>query len=210
MEIIRSTLTKLVDEGINKNSLKAALNTMEFKFREADYGWVPGGLMYGIQMMDSWLYDKTRPFTHLKCFKTFDYLREQISTGYFEKLIKEYLLDNTHGSVLILSPVKGLASRSESQLAKKLAEKKSAMNSEEIERIIKDTKHLKEYQETPSTQEELKSIPMLSLEDIDKTPVPLVNEERAFAGFDGLFHNYETKGIGYLKLLLISAVFQNG
>lgn len=201
MEIIRSTLTKLVDEGINKNSLKAALNTMEFKFREADYGWVPGGLMYGIQMMDSWLYDKTRPFTHLKCFKTFDYLREQISTGYFEKLIKEYLLDNTHGSVLILSPVKGLASRSESQLAKNLAEKKSAMNSEEIERIIKDTKHLKEYQETPSTQEELKSIPMLSLEDIDKTPVPLVNEERAFAGFDGLFHNYETKGIGYLKLL---------
>ena len=132
MEIIRSTLTKLVDEGINKNSLKAALNTMEFKFREADYGWVPGGLMYGIQMMDSWLYDKTRPFTHLKCFKTFDYLREQISTGYFEKLIKEYLLDNTHGSVLILSPVKGLASRSESQLAKNLAEKKSAMNSEGI------------------------------------------------------------------------------
>ena len=201
VEIIRTTLEGIVKEGINENSLKAALNTMEFKFREGDYGWVPGGLMYGILMMDSWLYDKEQPFTHLKCFKTFDYLRTQIGTGYFEKLITDYLLDNTHGSLLILKPQKGLATQHESRLKDMLAAKKASMTNEEIEAIIADTKHLKEYQETPSSQEELMSIPMLSLEDIDKTPVPLVNEELTMGNLKGLYHNYETKGIGYLKLL---------
>lgn len=201
IEIIHTTLEKIVREGINENSIRAALNTMEFKFREADYGWVPGGLMYGILMLDSWLYDKDQPFTHLKCFKTFDVLRERISSGYFEKLIEKYLLNSKHASVLILKPEKGLSTRNEEQLKKVLAEKKKSLSNEEIRQIIDETKHLREYQETPSTQEELKSIPMLSLDDIDKSVIPVKNEKVNIGGFNGLFHEYETKGINYVKLL---------
>ena len=62
---------------------------MEFKFREADYGSFPSGLMYGIQMMDSWLYNKDQPFTHLKCFSVFNMLRAKADEGYFEKLITD-------------------------------------------------------------------------------------------------------------------------
>ncbi|WP_183775264.1 insulinase family protein [Catenibacillus scindens] len=199
--IIRETLSKIVSDGINKNSLKAALNTMEFKFREADYGWVPGGLMYGILMMDSWLYDKDQPFIHLKCFKTFNDLRKQIDTGYFENLISTWLLDNPHASLVILKPEKGLSAASEQALKEKLAEKKAAMTPEEIREVVDATHHLAEYQETPSSQEALKTIPMLSLEDIDKNPIPLVNKEQTIGGFPGLYHDYETKGIGYLRLL---------
>ena len=47
------------------------------------------------------------------------------------------------------------------------------MSDEEIARIVEETKHLREYQETPSTQEELEKIPMLALEDIDKSPILL-------------------------------------
>ena len=75
------------------------------------------------------------------------------------------------------------------------------MTADEIEKIVADTKHLREYQETPSSQEELKTIPMLTLEDIDKAPVPVVNEERPVGGFPGLVHAYETRGIGYMKLM---------
>ncbi len=201
MDIIRTTLRQIVREGLNENSLKAALNTMEFKFREADYGFAPSGLMYGILMMDSWLYDQTQPFTHLKRFQTFDALREKIGTGYFENLIETYLLDNPHASLLVLSPKQGLAKENEVRLARALADKKAAMTADEIEKIVADTKHLREYQETPSSQEELKTIPMLTLEDIDKAPVPVVNEERPVGGFPGLVHAYETRGIGYMKLM---------
>ena len=31
---------------------------MEFKFREADFGAYPKGLMYGLQCLDSWIYDE--------------------------------------------------------------------------------------------------------------------------------------------------------
>ena len=201
LQIIRETLQKVADTGVNKDSVKAALNTMEFKFREADYGSFPSGLMYGIQMMDSWLYDKDQPFTHLKCFSVFNMLRAKADEGYFEKLITDWLLDNPHASLLVLKPQKGLATESEKQLKEALAAKKASMSDEEIARIVEETKHLREYQETPSTQEELEKIPMLALEDIDKSPIPIVNEEREFNGFKGLFHDYETKGIGYLKLI---------
>ena len=201
MRIISDTLTALADGGLNENSLTAALNTMEFRFREGDYGWIPGGLMYGIMMTDSWLYDKEKPFTHLKCFETFQTLKERIGTGYFEQLIRRYLLDNPHATLLILAPQKGLASEKEAQQKEALARYKESLDRGQIEKIVEDTKHLQEYQETPSTQEELESIPMLSLDDIDKSPAPVRNEEMAIAGFNGLLHDYETRGIGYMKLI---------
>lgn len=62
--------------------------------------------MYGLQIMDSWLYDENEPFMHMQAIPTFEYLKEQISTGYFEKLIQTYLLDNQHGSIVIVKPEK--------------------------------------------------------------------------------------------------------
>ena len=44
--LIRETLTKLADEGLNPKSLEAAINSMEFKYREADFGGYPKGLFY--------------------------------------------------------------------------------------------------------------------------------------------------------------------
>lgn len=201
MRVIRETLSGIVNTGLNENSLKAALNTMEFRFREGDYGWIPGGLMYGIMMMDSWLYDKSMPFTHLKCFKTFETLKKNIGSGYFEHLIDRYLLNNPHASLLILAPKKGLAMEKEAQLKSELARYKDSLSREQIDKIAADTAHLKEYQETPSSQEALETIPMLALEDIDKSPIPVRNEEIEIGGFRGLLHDYETKGIGYMKLM---------
>ena len=60
---------------------------------------VPKGLLYGLQCMESWLFDDTKPFIHLECLDTLQFLREQIKTGYFEDLIQKYLLDNAHGAV---------------------------------------------------------------------------------------------------------------
>ena len=56
---------------------------LRFKYREADYGIFPAGLMYGLQVMDSWLYDETRPFIHIEAGDTYRSLREKVETGYF-------------------------------------------------------------------------------------------------------------------------------
>ena len=67
LAIVKGTLRKLADQGINRKSLLAGMNYFEFKYREADYGSAPKGLMYGLQCLDSWLYDGD-PMTHL-CYQ---------------------------------------------------------------------------------------------------------------------------------------------
>ena len=104
--------------------------------------------------MESWLFDDKKPFIHLECLDTFEYLRNQISTGYFEDLIRKYLLENKHGAVVVVAPEKGLNSAKEAALEKKLAEKKAAMSAEEIENLIAQTKHLHAYQAEPSPEED--------------------------------------------------------
>ncbi len=55
----------------------AAINYYEFKYREGDFGRYPAGLMYGLQMMDSWLYDETKPFIHIQASDTFEMLKKR-------------------------------------------------------------------------------------------------------------------------------------
>ena len=61
LAVVKGTLGKLADEGINRKSLLAGMNYSEFKYREADYGTTPKGLMYGLQSLDSWLYGGGAP-----------------------------------------------------------------------------------------------------------------------------------------------------
>ena len=65
LETIRRTLAGIVENGFDRKALQAGLNFYEFRYREADFGNYPRGLMYGLQMFDSWLYDETKPFLHL-------------------------------------------------------------------------------------------------------------------------------------------------
>ena len=41
---------------------KVDKNYHEFRYREADFGNYPKGLVYGLQIMESWLYDDDKPF----------------------------------------------------------------------------------------------------------------------------------------------------
>lgn len=68
---IRETLEEIVKKGIDRKSLWAGINYFEFKYREADFGSYPKGLMYGLQAYDSWLYDEKQPFMHIEANDTF-------------------------------------------------------------------------------------------------------------------------------------------
>ena len=92
LAIIKETLEQLVKEGLNKKSLLAGINSAEFRYREADYGSSPRGLLYGIQCLESWLYDDSAAFLHLEANKVYAYLKEQVETNYFEDLIQKYFL----------------------------------------------------------------------------------------------------------------------
>ena len=205
LAIVKGTLRKLADQGINRKSLLAGMNYFEFKYREADYGSAPKGLMYGLQCLDSWLYDGD-PMTHLCYQETFDFLKKEVENGYFEQLIKDYLLDNPFEAVIVVAPEKNLTTKEDEKLAKKLADYKASLSDEELEKLVKATRELKEYQDTPSTPEILAKIPLLTREDIDKKAETFFWTEKEEDGIKVLHHNFFTSGIGYLKVLFNTSV----
>lgn len=198
---VRDVLSKLVAEGVEEKSLRAAINFYEFKYREADFGQFPKGLLYGLRAMSSWLHDDRKPFLHLKDSAGYQFLKDKIGTGYYEKIIKEYLLENTHSSIVILKPKSGLNNEKEEKLREKLASYKATLSKDQLQRIIHDTLNLKEFQEKPSTKEELEKIPLLTREDIDKKIQPLHNEEHTVDGIKVIHHSVYTNKIAYLRLL---------
>ena len=200
-QLIRDELECLVHDGVDEKAIRAAINIMEFKFREADYGSYPKGLMYGLDVFDSWLYDDGKPFDYLKQLGDYDYLKEQIGTGYYEQLIRTWLLDNPHASFVTVEPEKGLTARIEQETREKLSRYKASLSEEQIRELVEKTEKLRLFQETPSTQEELEAIPVLTREDLGKKAMPFSNRELEWNGVRVLHHDYATNGIAYMTLL---------
>lgn len=198
---IQDVLGGIVKNGMDKKALLAGINYYEFRYREADFGSYPKGLMYGMQMYDSWLYDDGKPFLHIEANATFARMKQLAQEGGFERLIQKYLLDNPHKSIIVLKPKKGLTAERDRQQKEMLAAKKAAMNQAQTERIIADTKALEAWQETPDVKEDLEKIPLLSRADMKKEAVRLVNECREADGTKILCHPMFTNGIAYLRLI---------
>lgn len=205
--IIENTLKEVVKTGINKEALLAGINSSEFKFREADFGQFPKGLLFGLNCLDSWLFDDMKPFIHLECLGTFAKLRKAVDTDYFEKLIQEYLLDNTHGSSVTVKPKRGLGNEREEALAKELSDYKASLSDEEIKKLIEDTEHLKKYQEEPSSDEDLRKLPMLTRADMKKNAMPFSNIEDELLNVKVVRHDIESNGIDYISFLFDAGDF---
>lgn len=201
IKVIRDTLTKIAEEGIDKKAVTAGINYYEFRFREADFSSYPKGLMYGLDILSSWLYDDTKPFCEVQLLEGFEFLKKALEEGYFEELIRKYLLDNTHGAVLSLVPEKGLAAKRDKELEEKLENYRKSLSDEELTRMVENTKALEAYQEAEEAPEALTCIPMLSREDIKKEITGLTNEEHHVEDSLFLYHDVYTNGIGYADLL---------
>lgn len=109
-------------------------------------------------------------------------------------------MQNTHSTLLVLSPDKTLAEKRERELQERLAEKKAAMSPQEIQDVIRATRALKERQQSPESEEALRTIPVLGLSDIRRETYELPLSVREIEGTTVLFSDIETNGIVYLNL----------
>ena len=200
VKTVREVLSDIVENGIDERMILAGINYYEFKYREADFGPYPKGLMYYLTMMDSWLYDDNKPFIHIEAGDTFAKIRKESEKGLFENIIKKYMLDNTHASVISLIPCHGLEQKQAQEERQRLADYKASLSDEQIESLIKDTKVLKQYQDEPSSQEDLEKIPMLKLSDIKREPAKFYIDKNDIHGIDVIHHNMFTNRIAYIML----------
>lgn len=198
MEIVGRTLEEQTSKGLDPKLVEGAVNKTEFKLREADYHSFPKGLVYNLQCMTTWLhgFDPLEPLRYDRHLRA---IREKMARGYFEGLIREFLLDNRHGSLVILAPEPGLAGQREAELKAGLAAYKNNLAPEEVEKLVSQTARLHEYQQTPDSPESLAAIPLLSLGDINPAAEELPCAKQAEEP-ELLFHPQFTNNIGYVDL----------
>ncbi|HKM29174.1 MAG TPA: insulinase family protein [Bacilli bacterium] len=201
VQVIEATIAALIKKGLDKKAIQAAINKYEFQYREADFGRTPKGIVYIINALETWLYDENDPFSHLETAQIFADIKELAKTNYFEKLLDKHFLNNNHKLILTAVPDKDISRLKSEALQKRLADYKASLSETEIAKIIADTKSLKKYQSTPSSPEELATVPILSREDINKEPAMLFNAVKEVSSVKVMHQNIFTNGIGYLKVL---------
>lgn len=194
--IVENTLRELVSAGLDKTMLEASLNNIEFSLREADFGGRPIGLAYNIRMMDNWLYDND-PIELLRYENILSTLRKGLSGTYFEDLITDAILQNTHKALVSIYPEKGLQEAKEAEEKEKLAAIKAKMTSDEIEHVIATTKKLHARQAEPDSPEALSSIPLLDLSDLSADIEDIERRESYVGGTKVHFIPTFAKGINY-------------
>lgn len=200
ISIIRTTLEKIAKEGLPQRSLQAAINNAEFRYREADYGSMPKGLVLGMMVLNGWMADEKGAFSYLHGNDLLADLKAQIGTGYFEGLIQKYLLEPEHATIFIMKPQCGLTEKKEEALCKKLADYKASLSEEEIQNIIDAQAKLKKYQDTPDSKEIIEKLPLLKHSDLRKEAFPIISNLKMVNGVPVVTQEVFTNGIAYLKL----------
>lgn len=199
--LILDTLEQLADQGIDPETVTAALNTTEFRLRENNTGAFPRGLLLGLRALSTWLYDGD-PLAPLAFEAPLQALKARLAAGetYFENLIREHFLENTHRTTVILKPEAGYDARLEAAEQARLAEAHAGLSTEQLQSIIDNTNVLKLRQETADTPEALATIPSLKLEDLERANKLIPLEVFEQPGSRILYHDLLTNGIVYLDL----------
>ncbi|MBU5425222.1 insulinase family protein [Tissierella pigra] len=198
-KVLFSSLEDIVEKGIDKDLIKSTLNVVELDLKQQYSRDINTGLMYSDLAMFSWLYDEN-PFESINMADSFRKLKVALDKPYFEELIKKHILNNNHGSSVLLQPKKGLMEEKEAAATEKLKAYKDSLSDKEIENIIKEYKKLQEWNNTPNSKEVLDTMPVLSLKDlkpnIEETPTNISKIDNITT----LHHPLFTNGIGSVNL----------
>ena len=197
-QVIFDTLNKLVKEGIDKKLIEATINKLEYSLREAG-GYATVGILYGFNIFDNWLYDGD-PLANLEYEETIKFFREALKTNYYEDYLKKNFIENNHRSLVILKPQKGLAEEKDKILEEKLIAYKASLSVDELNILIEKNKALEKFQLSEDTIEDKSTIPKLSIEDVNSTPLQ-IDQDIYEEDITILHHDLFTSGIIYLDLV---------
>ncbi|PKN88342.1 MAG: peptidase M16 [Chloroflexi bacterium HGW-Chloroflexi-8] len=199
--LILETLNNISINGIDRKTIEASLNTIEFGLRENNTGSFPRGLLVMLRSLTSWLYDRD-PLSPLAFQKPLDKIKNRFKNEekYFEKLITDYLVNNNHRVTVILEPDTNLAKLRVEKEKSRILDARNKMSDKDISEIISNSKALILRQETPDSPESLATIPMLSLDDIDRKVKTIPNTVIDSKRGRFLYHDIFTSNILYIDL----------
>lgn len=195
-EIISDTVKQLVSDGINKKSLLASINRLAFQSKQISE---PQGLYRATSALNSWLYGGD-PILYLTYDEATEALRKMAQNDGFEKLLEELLLDNKGQVVLHMLPSVTLGEEERKAEDERIKAEISVMSKEEKQQLYAKNEKLALWQQTPDSQEAVKTLPTLSLSEVNDTPEITETFESMENGVKLIYHPLKTNGIVYLSM----------
>ena len=199
INVVMNELKRLASEGIDKELLLATININEFKNKELDTGRMPKGLAFAFSIMQGFNYNISY-IDLLETSKYYKFYKENLNNGYFEDLIKKYILNSNHYVAVTMNPSKELTKIRQDEMNKKMHQIKDSMSIEEVKRCVEITKELIAYQEKRDDIEDVKKLPDLKLSDIPTTITETPTNEVEKDGYKFIEHNVNTNKIAYMRL----------
>ena len=195
-ETLRSAVSELCEKGIGSELLTAAINRLEFRYRA---GGEPRGLTRNINALSAWLYGGD-PLLYLEMGEVFDSLRAKTGNGYFEELLKQWLLDEEGTAQLYLLPSRTYGDEQKADEAKRLAAIVDGLACEEKDVIVEQNRKLDEWQQSVDTAEQLATMPHLAISEVGEEPLSFDTEVTDMNGITVLRHPSSDEGIAAVSL----------
>ncbi len=199
--LILNTLGAMSRDGIARDVVDAALNTIEFRLRENNTGFFPRGIALMFRSLTLWLYGGD-PFALLAFEGPLADVKRRVAMGepLFENLIREHFVQNPHRTTVLLQPDTEHGAREDAEERARLGNIRARMNAEQLEAVVDRTRELRRMQETPDTPEALATLPVLRLSDVDRfnkrIPLAVTRAQDTTV----LYHDLFTNGIVYLDI----------
>ena len=199
--LILDTLGALARDGIDKATVAAALNTLEFQLRENNTGSFPRGIALIFRSMRTWLHDGD-PIEPLAFEAALAKVKARLAAGepMFETIIRTQLLDNPHRTTVLLTADPDQAAREAADERARLDAARAQMSDAELAEVMVIEETLKAMQEAVDPPEELAKIPTLTLADLPRENKSIPSEESRIGDTRVFFHDLNTSGVVYLDL----------
>ena len=197
LALYKATLTRMVDAKLDRDLVLSELNKYEFSVREemnkAQRGLdLIGKALPAIKV-------QTAPFEALQIDALLaEIRREALEQGYFEQLIRTYLLDNPATVTVTLAPDPAKTEENLREEQQRLETFSRSLDTPGRQRLVEHTRELMALQAAHTSREELQRLPRLSLSDLDTRPPLHTVQPTTLAGTELLVSTLETNGICYL------------
>ena len=119
---------------------------------------------------------------------------------YFQKMTKQWFLDNPHRILAIMEPDADFNEKKEKAYQEKMAKLKSSLTESELAQINAQATELKKFQSEPDSPEAAATIPKLKIEDIPRSIETIPTQNTLIGGVPALEHDLFTNGIAYVDL----------
>ncbi|MEN6422609.1 MAG: insulinase family protein [Smithella sp.] len=200
-QLIFDTLKNVIANGYDRELIEGVLHQVEFHGKEIVRGSYPYGIALMGNVFQTWLYDGD-PLIGLDFPRAIENIRRRWTEDpeIFQKMTKQWLMDNPHRVLAIMEPDADFNENQEKKYRGKMALLKSSFSTTELERINTQADELKKFQAQQDSPEAAATLPKLKIEDIPRV-VETIPAQKSFIKEIPLYgHDIFTNGIAYVDL----------